>query len=65
MILYNDALGVIDWTKVSSEVNSEQWALQENLDGKSIDELRAMVYIHLRKERFQGDISKAWPHLVI
>ena len=52
MILYNDALGVIDWTKVSSDVNSEQWALQENLDGKSMDELRAMVYMHLRKERF-------------
>lgn len=52
MILYNDALGAIDWSKVSVDLLSEKWALAENLADKSTNDLRAMMYQHVRNERF-------------
>lgn len=52
MILYNDALGAIDWSNVSVDLLSEKWALAENLSDKSTNDLRAMMYLHVRNERF-------------
>ena len=59
LILYNDDLGPIDWSAVSDDLSSDNWQEAGSLAGKSTNDLRAMMYQHLRNERFnRGHIQQ-------
>lgn len=59
LILRNNELGAIDWPTVSEDLNTDNWHLTESLAGKSTNDLRALMYQHLRNERFhRGHIQQ-------
>ena len=58
MITNDEILEKIDWPNISKKLNSNNWFKPETLDGKSINDLRALILIHLRHERFsEGHIQ--------
>ena len=52
LILHHKGLGEIDWNATSDELNSENWSQEESLKGRSVNDLRAIMYNHSRTERF-------------
>lgn len=52
LILHNKALGEIEWNKVSKDLATPNWYNTNQLNEKSIEDLRALIYFHTRNERF-------------